>query len=542
MRFTILLCLHFLLLLKVLNAQSLSVPLDAPQISAHMNHDGALFFNNYEEGGLSVTEINGEATNIKVAYAGGLWIAAKKADEEFSRVCRSMYLQEDFLSGPTDYDGDINLNKVWKVSGQEIQNHIQDFSDGTIDQTPPINILEWPGYANQELGPDFPEREFAPFFDQNNDGIYDALAGDYPIINQDMAHVLPYELAYTVFHEDPQSDNPIGLEVHATMYSLQCDDLPALDRSIFTSHRIVNHSQDYDEFYLGYWQDADLGCIVDDYVGCDSERNTFYTYNENPVDGGQNSFCEGYASFGENVPVHSTRFLNQPLYSFGMLFKNLFDDFPIATHNPVNDEEIKTRLQGKWIDGSSFSVGDIGYDPTSTEQTMHQYSSDPTDMEGWSMNSFDFPLSDRTSLATIPSQSLAQGESLTFDMIQLVTLDENYNHIQKVALSLEEADQIQEAYNSNFANSCSSITAIEYQKTIEIFNIHPNPTQNTLHVVHEGEVSSYEIFDVMGRKVQNGNLAKSDNINLELKEGIYWIRLNSSDFEYAPRKFVVVNN
>lgn len=103
--------------------------------------------------------------------------------------------------GPFSDQGSINYkyNKVWSVKKWEIQSTINDYEDNQqIDNIPSLNILTWPGNKNPlslELdGLDWNENNYAPFYDRNNDGIYNPFEGDYPVLEMNCKEKIPDEM------------------------------------------------------------------------------------------------------------------------------------------------------------------------------------------------------------------------------------------------------------------------------------------------------------------------------------------------------------
>ena len=86
---------------------------------------------------------------------------------------------------------------------------------------------------------------------------------------------------------------------------------------------------------------------------------------------------------------------------------------------------------------------------------------------------------------------------------------------------------------------------IEEAKT---FNIYPNPVQDMLYIAvkdlgNDTEEISYEVFDLMGRKVKWGKMAMSQVMSLqtsELLQGTYMLRLSGSKEILYNAKFQVI--
>ncbi|MGB1004856.1 MAG: hypothetical protein ACPGVC_11525, partial [Salibacteraceae bacterium] len=165
-------------------------------------------------------------------------------------------------------------DQVWKVNKQDINRHIQDWKN--IGYIPPFSIRNWPAHGDTTVGEPF---YVAPFIDQNDDGIYNPLDGDYPKIKGDQAIYFVYNDGSAIW-----SPNPMNSEVHVLVYAFTCKD-SALQNTIFVDYRIINKSQNtYDSTYFGMWVDGDLGYSLDDRIQCDVDRGLYYQFNGDDFD------------------------------------------------------------------------------------------------------------------------------------------------------------------------------------------------------------------------------------------------------------------
>ena len=107
--------------------------------------------------------------------------------------------------------------------------------------------------------------------------------------------------------------SPMGIEIHASAYAYTCpqiaDSEQAINYTTLYHYEIFNRSaMQYDSVYIGNWQDGDLGCATDDYVGCYPKGNYSYQYNGTNND----APCSGELGYGTNPPMLSTVILDGP--------------------------------------------------------------------------------------------------------------------------------------------------------------------------------------------------------------------------------------
>jgi hypothetical protein len=241
----------------------------------------------------------------------------------------------DFAAGPIlDDNGQMsfdceNFDQLWEVFDYEIQQHIADFAeDGIINNVIP-NIFGYPGNNNlffenfHGFSLPYSSHGLAPFFDNDNDGNYNPSAGDYPLPESVHPNAIPSHLIWGIFNDAGVNHTQTGAaalnaEIHQTIWSFNCADNVILNNTVFTSHKIINRdSSPLDSMFIGNWSDMDIGCYTDDYLGSIPEMNTYYWYNEDPIDGTTGSNCSGnYPTFGDNPPVQAVTILNQEIDNF----------------------------------------------------------------------------------------------------------------------------------------------------------------------------------------------------------------------------------
>ena len=238
-------------------------------VSALMYADGVSFWNQTTNLPSYRVPKTGKACSI---YDAGLWIGALDAGGKL-HTAASTYKQNgvDFWPGPImdsiNYSAhqDTLWNKIWKVN----KTTIDSFRHGLFIVTP-ASILNWPGNGNVALGE---AAVLAPYVDSDHNGMYNPSGGDYPLIRGDQAMYMIYNDDRGAFH-DETGGFKLGVEVHLMVYQYNLPANLSVDQTTFLHYDIYNRSANtYNNTYLGYWCDMDLGNGGDDYIGSDSANN-----------------------------------------------------------------------------------------------------------------------------------------------------------------------------------------------------------------------------------------------------------------------------
>lgn len=92
-------------------------------------------------------------------------------------------------------------------------------------------------------------------------------------------------------------------------------------------------------------------------------------------------------------------------------------------------------------------------------------------------------------------------------------------------------------YDNIFIGSKSSTS--NNNIPISTARIYPNPSTNELYISSKRDFSKYEIYDLMGSKIDEGNYLSGSRISIEsLRSGTYVIRLLSDDQQMFYTKFI----
>ena len=125
-------------------------------------------------------------------YAGSLWIAGVDVNDQLKcAALRFRQVGNDYYTGPLTVDGKASIDdatcarwdKLFKITRAEVDEFLDDFADGTLDNDIPSIIRNWPAHPTAE--DEGVAHYLAPFYDYDGDGEYDPTQGDYPYYDMD---------------------------------------------------------------------------------------------------------------------------------------------------------------------------------------------------------------------------------------------------------------------------------------------------------------------------------------------------------------------
>ncbi len=86
----------------------------------------------------------------------------------------------------------------------------------------------------------------------------------------------------------------------------------------------------------------------------------------------------------------------------------------------------------------------------------------------------------------------------------------------------------------------SMIIMMLFANQVSNFVVSPNPVTTSFSVKYNGNTSNYEIFDVLGKSVQKGNIENGQQIEInKLNKGVYFLNLKSETFN--ENKKIIIN-
>jgi hypothetical protein len=207
---------------------------------------------------------------------------------------------------------DVIEFRAWWECSQNPDCNTEEYFPGYVV---PQSILNWPAHGPQGGYSYY----LAPFYDMNDDGVYNPYDGDFPyyefpedditdnpdcLDTRNLAPKLYGDQTLWWVYNDAGNEHtetggePLGVEIHAQAFAYA--DQGVLNDQTFYQYNLINRSTNvYHDFRVGLWTDVDVGGANDDYIGCDVERGLGYMYNGDDFD----DDYQGNSGYGVNPPA-----------------------------------------------------------------------------------------------------------------------------------------------------------------------------------------------------------------------------------------------
>ncbi len=284
-------------------------------------------------------------SGINSLFAGAVWIGGKDSHGQI-KVAAMRYRQigHDYWPGPLVVEGS-EITSVSKQVCRDYDRHfviyreqVREFREWFVCKndpnckesekfgtyTIPDIILNWPAHGP----PGGYSYHLAPFWDEDGDGVYNPMNGDFPYfefpedgITDDYDCLRPRgrqnklhgdKTLWWVFNDagnikSETGSEHIGLEIRAQAFGFSTND--EFDNMTFYNYHFINRSTNIlNESFVGIFADPDLGNPTDDYAGCDVLRGLGYVYNGDDYD----EDYSGIPGYGHNPPAVGIAFLEGP--------------------------------------------------------------------------------------------------------------------------------------------------------------------------------------------------------------------------------------
>jgi hypothetical protein len=564
--------------------------LDINQVKAHIVNNGTNFWGgSLQNSGYEVPKGSGK----KTIFADGILIGAKDVNNNVIAAIAGN--NADFWPGPLDSLGTCPpngipyfINNNFKVNKTSIDSFKIAWQNGQVQNgTYSItnSITMWPG-----VFPLNSNKKLAPFFDNNNDGIYNPLNGDYPLIKGEQA-------VFTVFNDmgniKSTSGSPgLGLEIRRMSYALSNNDsilpsLKSLNNTTFHEYEIINKGNlVLDSLIVSIYCDPDIGGANDDYIGCDVTNQVGYAYNADSIDASQSGSL-GYLS---QIPIQAYKLLNTTQNDCidndgdnlideadealiremqGFIY---LDNSPIGA--PSNAVEFYRFQHQQFRDGSPLCYGGNGIPKIGglvgglNLKTNYCYpgNSDPQNLGtnngvpglppvgisgssilingGWTeKNNGTIPNmpnapDDRRMIINARSYQLLPGQVRHFSTALITTLNPNSIAFSNLLpLAQQDWNTVTNYYNTNLSNLCSNASSINTNESPRLKNLiaFPNPAKQDFFIKGfnaNEKNATISISDINGKIIkQMKQDVIADYLKIDLKaleNGIYFISVNKT--------------
>jgi hypothetical protein len=392
----------------------------------------------------------------------------------------------------------------------------------------------------------------APYIDVDSISGYNPLNGDYPKICGDQA-------LWWIFNDNGNTHTesnglPLKVEVQVMAYAFM--GAGQENNTTFYSYKIINKSTNvYDSTMFSFFNDADLGCANDDYIGCDTARNMMISYN---ADANDQACPTGY---GTTIPMTGIGLIQAPLNSNGKptkmsSFTYYFNSTPTALADPQNANSYYGYMTGTWRDGTHITQGGNGHG--GTVNTNYVYTDAPnlsgvnsaTGQPYWSMcNPTPITPGDLRTVMSFGPLHFAPGQSQTITIAATTVLNVTYPcpSFQPIQQAM---DYVKTFFQTNSCNTVlenpAAINEIKSEKNQ--LSIYPNPCGEKLLVTSEKLlVNTIVITDVLGRICISPSPSERVGVRLNggfevnisnLPSGIYFLKTTDIKGNILNAKFV----
>lgn len=490
---------------------------------------------------------------------------------------------KDFVPGVLSDAGvpleEYDFNKIWTVTGDDIERHIADYEDNwIIDDTIP-SIFGWPGRRNPFFA-DYhtnalPETTqiLAPYKDRNYNGKYEPNLGDYPHIENRSTwpYPIPASISWSVCHDGIphrlSNVESLQMEIHTTVFTFECAASEFLNNSVFVKRHFFNKAiESIDSTYIGTYNNFTLGC-PNDYYGTIPELHTIYAYN---------------AQFEPDVGCNETNpDVKTPLIAITRLFPTLGEvgnytdtySIPMAdshpdstwshgmgTYFPRTPWELYNNLTNSWVYGNPLMVNEDGYGgygESTGEVVHHLYDRRLFDSMIWAEDAFNRPAGKRRVLFTEGPSRFDPRRSNSHTMVYTAypPLENELNRqdvIDRIAANAESifyhphVDPYEDyPFRLIQQGLCDSTvgTTESIDNKLNLY-LYPNPT-NDYFTIKLPDVYSSNVDVVIYS--QFGQLVKAVSVNtkqetLSIKEfsaGIYWVIAQSGEQKWLQKLVIL---
>lgn len=499
--------------------------------------------------------------------------------------------QFDELPGPyttnSMYDEilEAKYNRPYRVSLQMIQDHIDSVQSGSSTYIPVWAIRNWPAHGNTALGQ---TADLAPFVDNNSNGVYEPLSGEYPSIYGS-------DCVFSITHYRDNGNTNKALEFHSYVYVQACDTNEIFDNVLMRKVKVFSRGAELDSLFFGGHFDGDLGNYSDDYSGTNVDLGMVYNYNSDQFDESN----AGRVGYQDTLPAQGIMVLKgfkqandgldngigiQPGesvngYGFndgvtdneytGLYAATVYTGSgPIGQSDPTSAIQWYNVLDGRWQLGDQIYYGGSGFSggscvtaiptrymfPGSSDNLNYGTQGiDPgfewSEFEPCGLGSTSNPGGDRRSAYSFGKTALSNGDFFELDYAYLIKRQNApaATLFEPVTDLFVKAEAVRNAFLSNEGPCGINFDPVPEDLGVEestidgdLFTVYPNPTAGLVRISGISEAGgTIHVFDVNGKLLQTiTNYQAMQTIDLGGLDGNIFILRISSESKTAQKRIV----
>lgn len=445
---------------------------------------------------------------------------------------------------------EAKYNRPYHVSLQMIQDHIDSVAFGSSSYVPVWEIRNWPAHGNAALGQ---EANLAPYVDNNSNGIYEPLLGDYP-------RIYGNDCVFSITHYRDNGNTNKALEFHSYVYTQLCDTNETFDNVLMRKVKVFSRGAEIDSLFFGGSFDGDLGNYNDDYAGTNVGLGLVYNYNADANDednSGRIGFHDKLAAQGimvlkgfkqandgldNGIGILPGQSVNGYGFNDGVTdneYAGLYasavytgTNAPVGQSDPTSAMQWYNVLNGMWQLGDQMYYGGTGFPGAPCVTTFpanYMYTGD-SDTLNWGTEGidpgfdwFEFepcgvgstsnPSGDRRAGYSFGKTALSNGEFVELDYAYLIKRQNApaTTLFEPVTDLFVKAAAVRSAFLSNDGPCGINFDPIPVDLGVEentlegadLFTLYPNPTTGLVRINGISETGgTVQVFDINGKLLQ----------------------------------------
>jgi hypothetical protein len=510
--------------------------LDIGNVKAQLFNSGALFWNGEGDAFYEVPK----GSNRHSMFNQNLWMSGIVEDE--IRVSASSYGPSQLWPGPTlPLDGVLSdcsaYDKIYEMR----------FADDLVNAEKGGNISTriryWPG----NIG--------APYIEVNGVDGYQPELGDRPGMRGDQA--LWWIMNDKSGQRSSPLSKPLGVEVRVMAYAFGVPGV--IGNTTFYQYEVVNKNEtDISDFWIGFFNNPDIGNPEDDWVGTDSSLGMVYSLNGRNTDPDQNIDRLGYGAAPPAIGItiiHASHKADttfpratpyvEPGFNFSMRWCNCGDNGISSSSKEIVYNQLRSR----------YAVGDrqIAYDHQNNTYAFSEYylPGNLLNNEFWSATNIDGKgqvdsPTDQHILSSFGPVNIKPGE--TFSITVAIVWSRGDSNLDSFSQLKKDVRFVRERRDHimKLRTRTPLISPPSYDLQINLF---PNPTSGSVNFsvsIPEQSTLILRVVDSLGRLVASRKemLINAGNTTLPIdvegwSPGIYHIQY-SINGHYGARSFSVM--